>query len=80
MSANKFNTLHWHMLDSTSFPYQSKAYPQLSEKGAYSPKHVYSPGDLKEIVQFAKERGVRVIPEVEAPGHATSWGFGKCLV
>jgi hexosaminidase len=68
------------MLDSTSFPYQSKAYPQLSEKGAYSPKHVYSPGAIKEIVQFAKERGVRVIPEVEAPGHATSWGFGKCLV
>ncbi|KAI8342812.1 glycoside hydrolase family 20 protein [Chlamydoabsidia padenii] len=76
MSANKFNSLHWHMLDSTSFPYQSKGYPQLAEKGAYSPKHVYSSRDIKDIVQFAKERGVRVIPEIEAPGHSTSWGFG----
>ncbi|ORZ25155.1 glycoside hydrolase superfamily [Absidia repens] len=76
MAWNKMNAFHWHMLDSTSFPYESKAYPELSKKGAYSPKHVYSAEDLAEIVQFAKERGVRVIPEIEAPGHSTSWGYG----
>ncbi|CAO3649688.1 unnamed protein product [Cunninghamella blakesleeana] len=76
MSWNKFNVFHWHMLDATSFPYVSKAYPELAEKGAYSPVHVYTDKQIKDIVQFAKYRGIRVIPEIEAPGHATAWGYG----
>ncbi|KAI9303584.1 glycoside hydrolase superfamily [Cunninghamella echinulata] len=76
MSWNKFNVFHWHMLDATSFPYQSKVYPELSKKGAYSPIHVYTQSQIKDIVQFAKYRGIRVIPEIEAPGHATAWGYG----
>ncbi|KAF9097778.1 hypothetical protein BGX29_007933 [Mortierella sp. GBA35] len=76
LSWNKLNVFHWHMLDSTSFPYVSKAYPELAAKGAYSPRHVYTAKDIKQIVQYAKERGVRVIPEMEAPGHSTAWGYG----
>jgi hexosaminidase len=70
------NVLHWHLIDATSFPYKSKAYPQLAEKGAYSPAHQYDDNTIKSIVQYAKERGIRVIPELEAPGHSTSWGYG----
>jgi hexosaminidase len=77
MSWNKMNVLHWHFIDSTSFPYVSKAYPQLAEKGAYSPAHTYDDKTIKAIVQYAKERGVRVMPEVEAPGHSTAWAYGK---
>ncbi|CAM0141410.1 Glucosamine-6-phosphate isomerase (Glucosamine-6-phosphate deaminase) (GNPDA) (GlcN6P deaminase) [Umbelopsis sp. WA50703] len=76
MSWNKMNVLHWHFIDSTSFPYVSKAYPQLAEKGAYSPAHTYDDKTIKAIVQYAKERGVRVMPEVEAPGHSTAWAYG----
>lgn len=71
------NVLHWHMIDSTSFPYVSKAYPQLAEKGSYSPAHRYDAKTISAVVQYAKERGVRVIPELEAPGHSTSWGYGR---
>ncbi|KAF9922198.1 hypothetical protein FBU30_007716 [Linnemannia zychae] len=76
LSWNKLNVFHWHMLDSTSFPYVSKKYPELAAKGAYTPRHVYTAEDIKGIVQYAKERGVRVIPEMEAPGHSTAWGYG----
>jgi hexosaminidase len=76
MSWNKMNILHWHFIDATSFPYVSKAYPQLADKGAYSPAHQYTADNIRTLVQYAKERGVRVIPEVEAPGHSTSWAYG----
>ncbi|CAF3592752.1 unnamed protein product [Adineta steineri] len=70
------NVLHWHFIDATSFPYVSKAYPQLAAKGAYSPAHQYTADHIRNLVQYAKERGVRVIPELEAPGHSTSWAYG----
>ncbi|ORX49910.1 hypothetical protein DM01DRAFT_1394127 [Hesseltinella vesiculosa] len=73
MSWNKMNVFHWHMVDSTSFPYVSKAYPELAQKGAYSPRHVYTAKDIQEVVSYAKDRGVRVVPELEQPGHSTAW-------
>ncbi|CAF1358980.1 unnamed protein product [Adineta ricciae] len=76
MSWNKMNVFHWHFLDATSFPYASQAYPQLANKGAYSSAHQYTNDDIRNLVQYAKERGVRVIPELEAPGHSTSWAYG----
>ena len=69
MSYNKFNILHWHIVDSIAFPYQSKTFPSMSETGAYSPDHVYTFDDIKEIVSYAKHRGIRVIPEFDTPGH-----------
>lgn len=76
MSWNKMNVFHWHLLDATSFPYVSRAYPQLAAKGAYSPAHQYTTSQILDLVQYAKQRGVRVLPELEAPGHSTSWAYG----
>lgn len=74
MEMNKFNVLHWHITDSVSFPYESISFPELSEKGAYSPKHVYLQEDVAQIVDAARIRGIRVIPEFDTPDHADSWG------
>jgi hexosaminidase len=62
MSYSKFNIMHWHIVDSVSFPYQSTMFPEMSRKGAYSPDHVYTADDIKEVVAYAKNRGIRVIP------------------
>ncbi|CAK5271181.1 unnamed protein product [Mycena citricolor] len=69
MSWVKINTLHWHMVDSQSFPVVIPGYTVLSEKGAYSPSSVYTTDDVKNIVTYAAARGIDVIPEIDTPGH-----------
>lgn len=78
MSYDKLNVFHWHITDTHSFPFYSRRVPQLSLHGSYSPKKVYNPKDIREIVEFAKLRGVRVLPEFDAPAHVgNGWQFGE---
>jgi hexosaminidase len=49
----KMSQFHWHVVDSQSFPLYIPEYPELSEKGAYSAKEIYSSRDVKDIVQYA---------------------------
>lgn len=76
MAMNKMNVFHWHIVDAQSFPLHVEALPYLSLYGAYSAQQVYRPTDVLLVVEYAKRRGIRVIPELDMPGHAYSWGRG----
>ena len=60
---------HWHLSDDQTFPVLTQSYPGLALKSAFAPTAVYNLSDLAEIVSFAAARGVRVLPELETPGH-----------
>ncbi|KAK2576761.1 hypothetical protein KPH14_005406 [Odynerus spinipes] len=69
MSMSKMNTFHWHITDSQSFPYQSKTYPLFTKYGAYTKDKVYTKEDIQDVIKYALLRGVRVLPEFDAPAH-----------
>ena len=74
MALLRLNVLHWHLVDSESFPVESETFPNLTQ-AAWHPKAVYSTDDMKDVVQYAYARGVTVMPEFDIPGHG-SWGKG----
>lgn len=73
MMYSKLNVFHWHIVDDQSFPLESKTYPNLTE-ARFTPAHVYTQDDVKDIVEHARLRGIRVIPEFDSPGHVNSFG------
>jgi hexosaminidase len=68
MAQSKFNVFHFHIVDDQAFPYESRAYPQLSGAGAYDAAHVYSQGDIADLTEFARQRGIRIVVEFDTPG------------
>lgn len=73
LSSAKMNVLHWHITDHQSWPIYVDAYPEMV-RDAYSPKEVYTHSDVRELVHYGRKRGVRIIPEMDMPGHsAAGW-------
>ncbi|KAH7098438.1 N-acetylglucosaminidase [Auriculariales sp. MPI-PUGE-AT-0066] len=69
----KLNILHWHLDDTQSWPFQLKTYPQMV-RDAYSAREQYSHEDVVSLITYARARGVRIVPEVDMPGHsAAGW-------
>ncbi|XAR65834.1 Beta-N-acetylhexosaminidase [Bertholletia excelsa] len=75
MAYAKLNVLHWHIVDTQSFPLEIPSYPKLWD-GAYSNSERYTMADAVEIVSYAQRRGINVLAEIDVPGHALSWGLG----
>lgn len=71
MALAKMNVFHWHLTDTQAWPVFVKSYPDMI-KDAYSPREVYKPEDIKRVVDHAHERGIRVVPELDIPGHSNS--------
>ncbi|XP_068248903.1 chitooligosaccharidolytic beta-N-acetylglucosaminidase-like [Palaemon carinicauda] len=77
MAANKLNTFHWHVTDSHSFHIYLENLPKMTYYGAYSSSQIYHPADVKHIVEYGRVRGIRVLPELDAPAHVGNgfqWG------
>ncbi|XP_062511528.1 uncharacterized protein LOC134187426 [Corticium candelabrum] len=75
MAYAKLNVMHWHIVDTQSFPMEVRKYPNMWE-GAYSFWERYTQEDIYSITEHARLRGIRVIPEFDIPGHAASWCAG----
>ena len=81
MAQCKLNALHLHLTDGESFTVRTTEwlgtpFANLSRFGAFAPRLTYSKADLTAIVEHARLRGVRVIPEFDLPAHMASWSLG----
>jgi hexosaminidase len=74
MAAVKLNVFHWHLSDDQGFRAESRKFPKLQELG--SDGHFYTQGEVRQVVEYARDRGIRVVPELDVPGHTTSWFVG----
>jgi len=74
MAAVKLNVLHWHLTEDQGFRVESKKFPKLHTMG--SDGLYYTQSQVREIIDYAAQRGIRVMPEFDIPGHATSWLVG----
>jgi hexosaminidase len=71
MAAVKLNVLHLHLTEDQGFRIESKKYPKLHQLG--SDGNYYTQDEMREIIEYARMRGIRVVPEFDMPGHTTSW-------
>ncbi len=75
----KINTFHWHLTDDQGWRIEIKKYPKLTEVGAWRTEKdgtryggYYTQDDIREIVAYAAERFITIIPEIEMPGHSSA--------
>jgi hexosaminidase len=74
MAAVKLNVFHWHLTEDQGFRVESKKLPKLHTLG--SDGLFYTQDQVREIIAYARDRGIRVMPEFDIPGHSTSWLVG----
>ena len=71
MAMVKMNVLHLHLVDDHGFRVESKLFPQLTEKASNG--QYFTQLEIKEIIQYAASKGIRVVPEFDVPGHASAF-------
>jgi hexosaminidase len=74
MEAVQLNVFHWHLSDNQGFRVESKKFPKLQGEG--SDGQFYTQSEIREFIAYARDRGIRVIPEFDVPGHCTAMFVG----
>jgi hexosaminidase len=74
LEALKMNVLHWHLSENQGFRVESKKFPKLHELG--SDHLYYTQEEVRDLIAYARDRGIRVVPEFDMPGHTTAWFVG----
>jgi len=74
MEAVKMNVFHWHLSENQGFRAESRKFPKLHEQG--SDGMYYTQEEIREVIEYARDRGIRVVPEFDMPGHSTAWFVG----
>jgi hexosaminidase len=74
MEAVRMNVFHWHLSDNEGFRVESRKFPKLHELG--SDGQFYTQDEIRDLVAYARDRGIRVVPEFDIPGHSTAWFVG----
>ncbi|MEI7483627.1 MAG: family 20 glycosylhydrolase [Ignavibacteriota bacterium] len=74
MAMAKMNVFHWHLSEDQGFRIECKTFPKLHEMG--SDGKYFTHEDVKEIIKYANDRGIRVVPEFDIPGHSSAWFVG----
>lgn len=81
MARYKLNRFHWHLSDNQGWRVEIKAYPELCTVGGIgchsnrtAPAKYYTQEEIKDIVKYAADRHIEVIPEIDMPGHARAFG------
>jgi hexosaminidase len=74
MAAVKMNVFHWHLSDDQGFRMESRIFPKLTAEG--SDGQYYTQEQAREVVEYARGLGIRVVPEFDMPAHSTSWAVG----
>lgn len=74
MAALKLNVFHWHLSDNQGFRVECKKFPKLQAMG--SDGLFYTQDQVRELIAYAHDRGIRVVPEFDMPGHSTAWFVG----
>ncbi|MHA7845132.1 family 20 glycosylhydrolase [Serratia sp. D1N4] len=70
MAAAKLNVFHWHLTDDQGWRFASEHYPKLQQLA--SDGHFYTREQMQQVVAYATARGIRVVPEIDLPGHAST--------
>ncbi len=71
MVVAKLNVFHWHLSDDQGFRAESKKFPRFTAEA--SDGLFYTQDQMREVVAYARARGIRVVPEFDMPGHTSSW-------
>ncbi len=74
MAAVKLNVFHWHLSEDQGFRVESKRFPRLHQMG--SDGLYYTQDEVRDLIAYARDRGIRVVPEFDMPGHSTAWFVG----
>lgn len=71
MEAVKMNVFHWHLSDNQGFRVESRKFPKLQADA--SDGLFYTQEEIRDVIAYARDRGIRVVPEFDMPGHSTAW-------